>query len=632
MANWGTSDYTVGNVENGLVTSGSYGGFHSVVRNNARQQKSKLTTIGLNIEYQLNDDWTAELDYSTGEVDKTITDVESYSGVGRSGIDGRPLSARSWETTSQGVFFTDHPTIAPVDLTDSSIVRLAGPQAWGGGLNVLEPFVGTNTAQDGFVNQPIFDESLDSIRFQISGTVEYGIISGIETGVIYSEREKSKINNGLFLTSPSWPNDGDPIPNPLGIANLSFLGLNGVIAYDSLGLFNSGYYTETTANTTDNNRRGDTYTIKEETTTAYVRVDLETELGDVYVSGNFGLQAINVDQSATGSSVVTGSGGFTEATPASGGDSYTDILPTLNLSFEVAEDQFIRTAVSKVISRPRMDDMKPNNTVSFDFNDGRILSGDPTFSPWSGNAGNAELKPIKANQFDISYENYFADTGYFAVSFFYKDIKNWHESINISTDFSEFYIPEIHQSSDDTNNQPPKTFIGTVSRRSGGLTGFVRGYELQASVPFNLIHDSLDGFGITASATFLDGKLNDGSEEGMKIPGLSEESYSLTAYYESNGFEIRISGTKRDNFLSETRGLSLALAETTDQGAELWDAQIGYDFSESNIESLHGLRVTLQAQNITDEETVQANGGDSREVTQYQTFGANYSLGINYTF
>ena len=50
------------------------------------------------------------------------------------------------------------------------------------------------------------------------------------------------------------------------------------------------------------------------------------------------------------------------------------------------------------------------------------------------------------------------------------------------------------------------------------------------------------------------------------------------------------------------------------------------------IEWLHGLRVTLQGQNLTDEETIQANDVDPRQVTQYQTFGANYLLGFNYTF
>jgi iron complex outermembrane receptor protein len=147
-------------------------------------------------------------------------------------------------------------------------------------------------------------------------------------------------------------------------------------------------------------------------------------------------------------------------------------------------------------------------------------------------------------------------------------------------------------------------------------------------VPFREFSDVLDGFGLTMSATFLDGEL----EDGGRIPGLSDESYSLTAYYERNGFEIRISGTKRDEFLTEERGVSLALTQATDLGAELWDAQVGYDFSQSGIESLYGLKVTLQVQNLTDEETVQTNGVSAAQITKYQSFGTNYLLGLNYTF
>ena len=115
--------------------------------------------------------------------------------------------------------------------------------------------------------------------------------------------------------------------------------------------------------------------------------------------------------------------------------------------------------------------------------------------------------------------------------------------------------------------------------------------------------------------------------------GLSEELYSLTFYYENDGFEFRVSGTKRDEFLTEERGLSLALVDATDQGSELWDAQIGYDFSESSIEWLHGLRVTLQGQNLTDEDTIQDNGsGDARQITKFQRYGRNFLLGFNYSF
>ena len=621
-AEWGTRDYSITGIESGLVTSGNTDGFHSVVRNDARTQESTLTTFGLNVEYALNSDWTLEADLSVGDVDKSIIDLESYSGTGRAGTDGRPLAARSWEMTSTGVMYSDHPTLPGVDFTDENLVRLAGPQAWGA------PVIGGD-AQDGFVNRPEFEESLDSIRLEASGVVEYSIISGIEVGGIYSEREKIKINEGDYLTSPEYPGDA-AIPNVLGVANLDFVGINGVLAYDSLSLYNSGYYTATEASLVQTDRLGDTYTVEEETLTLYAKINLEAEFNDIYMTGNFGLQYVDVEQQSSGFSTVENSAGYVVATPVTEGRSYSNILPTLNLNFEIAEDQFIRTGLSKVLSRPRMDDMRPNARATFAYNDGQIQSTEPENGPWSGSAGNSQLKPYEANQFDLSYENYFAEDGYFSATFFYKDLVNWHRSSNELTDFSDVYIPELHK---DSNDDAPVLLTGFVETNTDGFKGFVRGYELQAGLPLRLAHDALEGFGLMMNATFLDGKLYEhaGQAEG-KVPGLSDESYSLTAYYESNGFEVRIAGTKRSDYVSETRGGSLSLVPTGKAGTELWDAQISYDFSESGIDALDGLRITLQGQNLTDEKDIEIDQADSRLVNRYQSYGRNFLIGLNYKF
>ena len=631
-AEWGTGAYTITGVDNGLVTSGYYDGFYSVVRNDVREQDAELKTFGLNLEYQINDNWLGQLDISSGKVTKSITDIESYSGVGRANMPNRPITARSWEMTSNGAFYSAHPTIAPVDLTDPSLIRLAGPQAWGGSLAPIQQFQGVpgfgpDTAQDGFVNNPDFEETLDSVRLQANGYVEWGIFNELELGVVYKERSKTKINNGAFLTANTWPNDG-AIPNVLGVADLSFIGINGVLAYDSLGLYRSGFYTETDAALLENGRFGDTYTIDEKLTTLYGKLDISTEIGSVMVTGNVGVQIINSKQDGTGFETSTGADFFTDVTNVSGSADYTDVLPSLNLSFEVADRQYVRTGLSKVMSRPRMDDMRPNSQISFQFNDNNILSAEPTNSAWTANSGNTELKPLEADQFDLSYENYFHDNGFFAASFFFKDLKNWHRNVTVITDFSPYYIEGFHQSSDDSGNLPPATQLGRFDIRQDGLTGFVRGYEFQASVPFDIFHEALDGFGIVASATFMDGKLDDGG----RVPGLSEEIYTLTAYYEYKGFEFRISGTKRDEFQTEERGLSLSLTPVNRKGSELWEAQIGYDFSESGIDALEGLRVTLQAQNLTDEKDVSTNGDDTRQVVTYQSFGRNFMLGLNYKF
>ncbi|WP_448212765.1 TonB-dependent receptor [Colwellia sp. MEBiC06753] len=621
---WGGANYTATSIDNGFVTAGYWDGFHSVIRNDGLSQDADLTTFGLNVEYALNDNWTLTADLSTGEVNKDIIDVESYSGVGRAGVDGRPAAARSWEMTSSGVVYGAHPTLSSPDYTDEDLIRLAGPQAWGA------PVIGA-FAQDGFINRPEFEEELDAARFQVDGVVEYGIISGIEAGVAYSDRRKQKINEGDYLTAPTFPGDG-PIPEVLGVANLGFLGIDGVLAYDSIGLYKSGYYKATPASLVQTDRLGDTYEVKEEQTTVFVKVDLDAEFGDVMMTGNIGLQYVDVDQKSTGFSTVENAEGYVEATAVKGGASYSDVLPSLNLNFEVAENQFVRTAMSKVISRPRMDDMRPNARATFDYNDNQINNPNPENGPWSGSSGNPELKPYEANQFDLSYENYFAEDGYFAATFFYKDLVNWHRSTRVLTDFTPVYIPELHQGSE---GQAPATFNGFVDANVDGFKGFVRGYELQASLPLRLVSDVLEGFGVVASATFLDGKLKANEEIGIgegDVPGLSDESYALTAYYENSGWEIRISGTKRSPFVTETRGGSLALTEIGRQGQELWDAQIGYDFDESGIESLKGLRITLQGQNLTDEDDVEVDLSDSRLVNRYQSFGRNFILGLNYRF
>ncbi|MDN3638226.1 TonB-dependent receptor [Simiduia curdlanivorans] len=620
---WSGANYTITEVVDGLATAGYMDGFHSVIRNDGENKKATLSTVGLNVSYQLTDAWTGVVDYAHSEADKTISNIESYSGVGRAGSAGQGAGvARSWTMTPEGVMYGDHPTITSPDYTDASLIKLAGPQAWGGGM-------GRDDAQDGFVNEPTFDETLDTLRLQANGDVSWGIINAIQVGAAVSDRSKSKENNAYFLTASTYPGDG-PIPNTVGTADLSFMGLGSILAYDGLALYKSGYYDLTDAAGFEPNRVGDSYTVNETLTSVFFKADMESEVAGMALTGNVGVQVVHTEQDSTGFSTVVrdddpndGVPGMVEITPIDGGTDYTNVLPSLNLSLEIADGQFIRTAVSKTLSRARLDDLRPNIQASFQFNDGAILTPDPQAGPWSGSKGNAELKPLEANQFDLSYENYFVDDGYFAAAFFYKDLTNWHRDTSTIEDFSSIYIPGYHET---TTGQPPATFLGMVSSKEDGLTGDVTGWELQASLPFHVFSESLDGFGIVGSATFLDGELDDGTS----VPGLSDRVYQMTAYFERSGWEFRIAASKRSEFTTETRGLSLALVETVDQGGTLVDAQIGYDFSESGVSWLQGLRVTLQGQNLTNEDTIQADDSDSRQVTRYQSFGANYLLGLNY--
>lgn len=639
---WGGATSVHETIEDGLVTAGYWDGFHSVIRNDGEVKEGNLQAFGVNVDVALSDAWTMNVDLSTSESEKSIINMESYSGVGRAGtLTQGDAAARSFVMTSTGVMYSAHPTIAMPDYNDASIIRLAGPQGWGGGISSI--MNGFNNAQDGFVNAPSIDESLDAFRLHFTGEVDWGLMTGLEFGAHYSDRTKSKVNYGAFLVAPgfyqadgSLPTDISQITDVaipqeyiLGTTDLGFLGLGSMIAYDSIGLYRDGFYTEIDSGNYETDRKGDTYSINEKVTTLFAMANLEAG----QLTGNFGLQIVQTDQSAEGFDsvpVAPGANGTVMAVAVADGDKYTDVLPSLNLNYALTDEQNIRLAVAKTMSRAVIDDLKPGRTIGFTFDNSRRASDDPEFSAWSSTSGNARLKPIKAVQIDLAYEYYFARDGLFSISGFYKDLQNWHLEGSELISFNDYFVPGYH----DANMPAGETFASfeggnTTTFEAGG--GSVSGYEIQASVPFHLFSDVLDGFGITASATFLDSNLlHDGASSD--IPGFSKEIYQFTAYYERGGFEARISGRKRSDFLTEVPGLSLRATPAMDVGAELWDAQIGYNFADSGITGLEGLTVTLQAQNLFDEDTVNAESGDARRISKYQNFGANYLLGFNYKF
>ncbi|OYU74317.1 MAG: hypothetical protein CFE32_18170, partial [Alphaproteobacteria bacterium PA3] len=145
-------------------------------------------------------------------------------------------TTRSWATTPNGLMFSNNTT----NFADYSLVRLAGPQSWGGSLAPIPglqtsvsniPTVGPAQAQDGFVNTGVFDEHLNSVRLEGVGTVDYGWVKKINFGVAYTDHAKSKNNHGAFLTANTWPLDG-PIPagSRKGVADLAWAGLGQVVA------------------------------------------------------------------------------------------------------------------------------------------------------------------------------------------------------------------------------------------------------------------------------------------------------------------------------------------------------------------------------------------------------------------
>lgn len=660
----------------GIDNSGQQINANPVLRTDPKEILGELTTFGLNVEYQLNDDWSVVVDIANSESNKKDTRGESYAGLGRSGsLTSDQFGTRDYTMSADGIYFTG---ISGMDFSDWDAIKLTGPQVWGGSLASQADFFASNVlqangnpysylnAQDGFLNSATFDESLTTAKITVNHLMSDGFFVEVSGGLFYSDREKSKINNGYFATAPTYPfGDGTGAVDGLipeayryGLADLTWAGLGMVVAYDGYAPYQDGTYIQTPAAGLEPDRLGDTYVVNETVTSAFIKGDFETEFSDMYVFGNVGLQVVRTDQSSDGYIAIVDSDA-TVCSPdpsecaVSGGDKYTKYLPSVNINIEVAENQYLRFAASKTISRARIDQMKASGFVKFDQNIDLITipnseaAVEQYGTPWSKFQGSPTLRPLESNNVDLSYERYFENEGYVAISLFYKDLVNWtrdgRQLINFTNDETNeganYFIAGFHDRVVDTAGTygPLDTYYdvgdyvtppdyGYFSFFEDGLKGEVKGVELTANVPFSLLADALDGFGVAASASYIDSELDDGSS----IPGQSDEVFSVTAYYEMNGFEIRVAGTKRSDFSTYERGGSNKISEATREGVTLVDAQISYDFSDSSIEALQGLRISLQGTNLTDLDEESTN--DVGIVTARRQYGPAYMLNVNYSF
>jgi iron complex outermembrane receptor protein len=301
------------------------------------------------------------------------------------------------------------------------------------------------------------------------------------------------------------------------------------------------------------------------------------------------------------------------ATPTELGTSYTDWLPSLNLSLRTASDFVFRVGLAREIQRPRMDQMR----VAIGY--GVDRSGVTPVIRGSG--GNPFLEPIRANAADLTVEKYFGNKGYVAAQFFYKKLLNWIYNAEFPFDYTGFPL----------GAEVVPSRIGTLNAPLNGDGGKIYGVELAGTLPFETFAASLEGFGVTGGVSYTKSKLRPAPGQPYgDIDGYSRWVANGTAYFERSGFSARTSLRYRSTFQGELSGFGGNRVRRRARGEMIVDAQIGYDFQEGS--SLEGLSLFIQGQNLTNEPFSTINPGRPLEVIDYQTYGRRYQAGITYKF
>lgn len=608
------------------ITSGSFADVNTVLENYINQRKAKLDSVGLNLAYDLGDDWSVMADGSYSRVKRKDTQIESTAGTGVNG---------SGATDTVG-FTTDANGITQLkstyDYSNFDTVYLTDPGGWGG------PAAIHNRA--GYLRLPTTEDEIKAIKLQATRHLD-GFLSGITAGFNYTEHTKNKDATEGYLELKTAAQEKVPAAFRRGVIDSSFLGnAKGMINYDALGLYQSGYFDFLKETGSEATKK--TWSVSEKISTYYVRGDIDTTLLGHDLTGNVGVQVVHADQ---GSKSFYTDG--TAVTDQADGAKYTDTLPTLNLNWQVADDVTIRFGAGVTLARPRMDDMASGSGYSVQtLGQQPIMVGNQGVY-WSESGGNPDLRPWKANNFDLSVEKYFGTKGYVSAAVFYKDLKNYVYSMNVLKDFSTTPLPgtacyvdpqtkliPLMGRNQDTglmewvcaNANANRTGKLSVMRNAEG--GYIRGVELTLSLPGDVLWEPLDGFGLIVSGSLNDSAVDPLGTGDVQVPGLSKKIVNTTLYYEKAGFSARVSNRYRDDFLGEVPDYTNALGNKLVHSESVFDAQIGYSFQSGRLE---GLTISLAGQNLTNEPFyTYTKGASSTTIDRYEKYGATYQLGVSY--
>ncbi|MEM7704778.1 MAG: TonB-dependent receptor [Pseudomonadota bacterium] len=360
----------------------------------------------------------------------------------------------------------------------------------------------------------------------------------------------------------------------------------------------------------------ESFLVEEDTTAAYAQANYDVELFGIPVRGNFGIRAIDTEQSSDSNTILNGS-----PVPISIDYDYDDILPSFNAAFQLTDNHQLRLGLSKVIARPDLDDLRAGNSVNVDANTGIV----------NGNGGNTNLDPFEANQVDLSFEYYTDDGGIYTVAVFYKDLKTFIISQTLEQDF-------VAQGFIDPNNvnlNPGVTLnpIGEFTSPANGDGGFVRGIEFAFTQSFDeLLPEPFNGLGVTANYSYTESSIalpdtQSGRGGNITLPGLSENVFNATVFYQNGGFETRLGYRYRDEFISRQRGIGEQLPINDEES--VFDFQASYDFYEGG--NLAGLTLLFQVNNLTDEPVV-TYFSQPEQVSSNAFFGRQMFVGLSYAY
>lgn len=306
-------------------------------------------------------------------------------------------------------------------------------------------------------------------------------------------------------------------------------------------------------------------TQSEQTYAAYGVLRFGSDAGALPFDGNVGVRVVRTELASIG--VMTDPNDLTSLLPINVQQSYTDVLPSLNLRFFLRDNLQWRFAASKGISRPSFDKLNPNLSLSVDTGGRR-----------TGSAGNPNLSPMEADQFDTSLEWYFGKGSMLYGTAFYKKVDGFLADVTA-----------------------PEAIDGVeweITRPVNGDNGKIKGVELGYTQFFDFLPGWLSGFGLQTNYTYVDSEApsptaTDTNGQPLTVPlqGLSKNSYNVILSYEQPRFAARLAYNWRSDWLVTTAGNGTGNLPVYNKGFGQLDGSVRFNFNDVWSISLDGVNL-----------------------------------------
>lgn len=295
--------------------------------------------------------------------------------------------------------------------------------------------------------------------------------------------------------------------------------------------------------------------------------------------------------------------------PVASTNSYDNWLPSINLRLGLNDDMIVRAAYSKGIARPDLGLMRSFFTLNPLTQDNpRTPEADPPPPGFQGGwfgfdaqGGNPFLKATEADNYDLSFEWYFADAGSFTTSVFYKEIKN---IVVTGQGDLTFINPDTGASASDVFTRQPT---------NSDETGKVKGVEFAYQQFYDFLPAPFDGFGLQAALTLLDSTgvqsstvnntttspaANDALVDLGDLPlqGLSDVSYNIAGIYEKGRISARLAYNWRSDYLVTPRDVITPFYPIFQESTGQLDGSFFYTVNDN-------LKIGVQGANLLDEIT-----------------------------